>query len=596
MTAQQEKRKPTSARAFHEAQKSKRLNLLFCLLALIAGLCLVSKTFQNDTYYSIAIGENIQSLGVDGTEHFTWLPIDEYTYPHWLFDFILSKAYDLGDFQGVYFLTMLFAALLGLALYLVNRALLKKHLKRPKSLALIFSIIQLLLLGSDFLAARAQILSYSCFVLEYFLLESFTRKPRISTAVLLFLDAVFIFNIHAGVALLFFALFLPYFAEYVLHKPLSLFRKPETKPVLTHKLFYIHNKNTKPLFFVFIACLFAGLLTPNGLSAYLWYPLTLLSGSTDQIAEHLPLVLADSLPALIAFLTFFTFFIFTSVRLRLKDLFLFLGLTIMALSGRRSIALLIIIGGLAFLPCVAEWFTRLDKDKALATLGLPKLKKIKSNKSVRLFISVIILFCSVFAVTFFVAHKSRLNEWTFVAEESYPVAAADYIIDHLCNDAIKSSASGKSAYRKALAANPGATVSIISADKDAPDENDTPVLFDNAAACPELKIYNDYETGPYLLYRGIPVSIDSRCDLYLKEFNGDFNSSTREFENGHNYFSDYLDVVNGRTYYEPEFERLGVTHTLLNKNDVLSTFLDHDKNYKKLYSDDHFVIYERNVK
>ena len=620
-------------------EKPKKLNLLFCLLIMLAGICLVSKTFQNDTYYTIAIGENIQSLGVDGAEHFTWLPLERYTYPHWLFDLIVSKAYDLGDFGGVYFLTTLFAALLGLALYLVNRALLRNHLKRPEPLALIFSILQLLLLGSDFLAARTQILSFTCFVLEYFLLESFTKKPKISTAVLLFLDAVLIFNIHAGVALFFFALFLPYFAEFILHKPLALFRKPETEKTESlafsrkpanektepsgnsssaleaheaksramsisaktvsakpHKLFYVHNKNVKPLFLVFLACLFAGLLTPNGLSAYLWYPLTLLSGSTSQISEHLPLILADSLSALVAFLIFFTFYIFTSARLRLKDLFLFLGLTIMALSGRRSIALLIILGGLAFLPSVAEWFTRLNKDRILAAVGLPKLKKLKSNNSVKLFLRITIIFCSVFTITFFIAHKARLNEWEFVAEESYPVAAADFAIENLCENAIKSSASGKSAYRKAVAENPGATISIISADKDAPDENDEPILSDNSAACSEIKIYNDYETGPYLLYRGLPVSIDSRCDLYLKEFNGHFNFSAREFENGRNYFSDYLDLVNGRTYYEPEFERLGVTHVLLNKSDIVATYLKEDQNYHELYSDDHFVLYERSAK
>ena len=33
-----------------------------------------------------------------------------------------------------------------------------------------------------------------------------------------------------------------------------------------------------------------------------------------------------------------------------------------------------------------------------------------------------------------------------------------------------------------------------------------------------MKIYNEYNYGSYLLFRGIPVFIDSRCDLYTKEY------------------------------------------------------------------------------
>ena len=39
----------------------------------------------------------------------------------------------------------------------------------------------------------------------------------------------------------------------------------------------------------------------------------------------------------------------------------------------------------------------------------------------------------------------------------------------------------------------------------------------------EIKLYNEYNYGSYLLYRGIPVFIDSRADLYAPEFNGKKN-------------------------------------------------------------------------
>lgn len=35
-----------------------------------------------------------------------------------------------------------------------------------------------------------------------------------------------------------------------------------------------------------------------------------------------------------------------------------------------------------------------------------------------------------------------------------------------------------------------------------------------------MRIYNEYNYGSYLLYRGIPVFIDSRAELYTPQFNG----------------------------------------------------------------------------
>ena len=44
----------------------------------------------------------------------------------------------------------------------------------------------------------------------------------------------------------------------------------------------------------------------------------------------------------------------------------------------------------------------------------------------------------------------------------------------------------------------------------------------------EVKLYNEYNYGSYLIYQNVPVFIDSRCDLYLPEFNENvFRLTTR---------------------------------------------------------------------
>ena len=97
-----------------------------------------------------------------------------------------------------------------------------------------------------------------------------------------------------------------------------------------------------------------------------------------------------------------------------------------------------------------------------------------------------------------------------------------------------------------------------------------------------MKLYNDYNYGSYLLYRGIPVFIDSRADLYSPEFN-----------EGIYIFSDYMNISNISSYYETKFKEYEITHVMMYKNSKLNMIISRDENYKELYSDKNFVLYER---
>ncbi len=101
-----------------------------------------------------------------------------------------------------------------------------------------------------------------------------------------------------------------------------------------------------------------------------------------------------------------------------------------------------------------------------------------------------------------------------------------------------------------------------------------------------MKMFNDYNYGSYLLFRGIPVFIDSRADLYSPEFN-----------EGCNAFSDYLAISGITTFYDDKLDEYGITHVMSYKNSKLTLLLAKDENYKVLYQDDNFVFFERlNVK
>lgn len=106
-----------------------------------------------------------------------------------------------------------------------------------------------------------------------------------------------------------------------------------------------------------------------------------------------------------------------------------------------------------------------------------------------------------------------------------------------------------------------------------------------------IKIYNDYNYGSYLLLNDIPVFIDSRCDLYTPEFNGEKGEDGKY--SGQDIFSDYMNISTISTYYENKFKEYEITHVITKANSKLNMLISRDEDYNRLYKDDYFIIYER---
>ena len=85
-----------------------------------------------------------------------------------------------------------------------------------------------------------------------------------------------------------------------------------------------------------------------------------------------------------------------------------------------------------------------------------------------------------------------------------------------------------------------------------------------------------------MLLQGIPVFIDSRCDLYTPEFN-----------DGEDIFSDALNVPVLNSNYQEIFEKYDVRHVMLYSNDDVNINLHQDDKYSEIYNDGTFTIYKR---
>ena len=112
----------------------KRINInanftvIAILLIIIFAVCITPVTFQNDTYYTIKIGELIKNNGIDMIDHFSWHENLSYTYPHWLYDFCTYLVYSLAGFKGIYITTCILSAILGTSIFLVNSKLTKNNI------------------------------------------------------------------------------------------------------------------------------------------------------------------------------------------------------------------------------------------------------------------------------------------------------------------------------------------------------------------------------------------------------------------------------------------------------------------------------------
>lgn len=546
-------------------KKHINININFTIVAIVLiaifCICVTPITLQNDTYYTIKIGELIKNNGIDMMDHFSWHENLSYTYPHWLYDLCTYFIYAIGGFKGIYIITCALSVILGISIFLVNSKLTKN-----KSISFIITIGAIYVL-KPYIAARAQLVTFILFIWEIFFIEKFIENRKIGYGIGLIIISVLIANLHVATWPFFFVLFLPYIAEYlislisdiitykkdrelvikhkikVVQKKNNLERVGELQTKLneledknikikakredeknSYKLIIKRNKNVKFLIIIMIICAFTGLLTPIGDTPYTYLYKTMEGNTTESISEHLPLTLINNNEAMCILIIFLAILIFTKVKIKLSDLFMITGLCYLMFATRRQLSMLTLIGSVVLTRLIVEMIQIYTKNN-----GLKEFEE--AFKHIGVVISLVVLI----GILGYDNIKPRLDD-KFVDSKSYPVEACDYILENI----------------------------------------------DLSTA----KFYNEYNYGSYMLFRGIPVFIDSRADLYAPEFSGNKDEDI---------FSDFINTSSISKFYEDTFEKYNITHVILGKKSKTNMIITktHDENYKELYSDDNFVVYER---
>lgn len=99
----------------------------------------------------------------------------------------------------------------------------------------------------------------------------------------------------------------------------------------------------------------------------------------------------------------------------------------------------------------------------------------------------------------------------------------------------------------------------------------------------DIVLYNGFNAGGYLEFRGYKTYIDARADSFVVEANHDFDYLTEDAE-----------IANGKLYYKEFIDKYGFTHFIVEKKitPYLSTSLKNDDDYKLVSENDTFELYE----
>lgn len=408
----------------------------------------------------------------------------------------------------------------------------------------------------DYIAARAQLVTFILFMLIIYCIEKFIQNPKkLRYGIGTILISTLIANLHVAVWPFLFVLSLPYIAEYLIsllsdvviyRKLLILYykfkmkkhpekykeeldgiyasnenRKAKRENDEPYKIKMELNKNVKWLIVLMAICAFTGFLTPIGNTPYTYLYKTMQGNTTQNINEHLPLTLANDNPVMCTIIIVLAVITFTKAKIRLSDLFMIGGLGYLMFSTKRQVTMFVLVGSIVLNRMITD---------AIKIYFIEDIKEF-NNKMIN--IITVLTLCSVIAY-FSAKYIEDKADDKYISTKTYPVEAAEWMLDNLDVE--------------------------------------------------NIKLFNEYNYGSYLLYKGIPVFIDSRADLYAPEFSG--------LED--DIFMDFINTSGIGTFYSATFEKYGITHIILYKDSKISMIIDNadSENYNKIYSDDHFVIYE----
>ncbi len=219
----------------------------------------------------------------------------------------------------------------------------------------------------------------------------------------------------------------------------------------------------------------------------------------------------------IALFIIFISFICTKKKIKIHHFLLFIGTAFMTLITTRHLSLFIICAIPAQLPYIEDMVFKI-RDKLY--FGV-----IEKGKKVLKYTTYIMFFIVILSYGIYVA---LAKSYKFFPEKDYPIEAINYIKENIPK---------------------------------------------------EKRIFNSYEYGSLLMYNDIKVFMDSRADLYTKEY-----SNT-------NIAIDFINACNCTENYDEILKKYNIDYLLLDNTIPLAKNISSNPDYVKVYDNNYTSIY-----
>lgn len=97
----------------------------------------------------------------------------------------------------------------------------------------------------------------------------------------------------------------------------------------------------------------------------------------------------------------------------------------------------------------------------------------------------------------------------------------------------------------------------------------------------KIRLYTGYNEGPYCEFMGLKPFLDTRAEVFLKA-----NNKKEDI------LFDWCRVITGVDYYGDFIQKYQFSHLLVTNKELLFTYLSKDNDYKIIYKDDQYTLFE----
>ena len=387
-------------------------------------------------------------------------------------------------------------------------------------------ILSVLLYTANKLFVKNKIVSYMFVFIELFLLIPFISiRAQMYSYIFFLLELIFIEKFLKTKKYLYLILLslLPlaiinfhagtiYFYFIIIFVYLLNYINIKTSKIEHHKEYVT---NLKYLFIPIIAGVLLMFVNPFG-TEQITYCLKTLSNTfiNTYIAEFQPLTLTSFVGErfYIYISVIIISLIYTKKKIKLDYSLLLLGTTFMALLTLRHSSLFVIFT-IPMLSHVEELLLNI-RDRIYKGV-IPKGKIVLKYLAIIIFLITCICFSTYYYLT--------NNRFEYLPKSEYPIESVKYIKENIGNNS---------------------------------------------------KLFNEYTYGSLLMFNDIKVFIDSRCDLYTKEYTKDCDVA-----------NDYINIIRCTGNYEELLNKYNIEYLLISKTSSLAKNIFNNSKYQKLFED-----------